>query len=168
MEHRLALAALAAAVSALVLAPSASADDALRTLTFTAENGAVPVSGQSADWASPDQEVFVQELRTGVLRIDATSDGGDGFALEVAAPGGARLSEGTYSGVRQFPTATAPGLRVISHGRTCADPRGSFTVSGMRRGTTGTLHGVTVTLEHRCGSDTAPALRATVFLDTWI
>jgi hypothetical protein len=168
MRLRVALATLATAASALVLAPPASADDSLRTLTFSAENGAVPVSGQSADWASPDQEVFVQELRGGVLRVDATSNGRDGFALELAAPGGARLSEGTHTGVRQFPTATAPGLRVISYGKTCADPRGSFTVSGLRRGTTGTLHGVTVTLEHRCGGDTAPALRATVVLDTWI
>ncbi|GAB2986153.1 hypothetical protein GCM10027184_43070 [Saccharothrix stipae] len=146
-----------------VLAGTAGADEPVAAVKFHAEAGAFPVDDRQATWSTPEQEVRIREqsVEGGALVIDGEGDGRDHVRIQLAGPGDAPLRVGTYTDVRQRPTATNPGLLVIADGLACYPVHGSFTVHSIERDPgTGRLTGVDVELEHRCGAPDAPAFVA--------
>lgn len=91
----------------------------------------------------------------------------DYIRVELAAPGNAPLEVGTYTGVRYLPTATNPGLLVISDGLACGPVHGHFTVHSIERDpVTGRMTDVDLEVEQRCGAPDAPAFSAHVTLSS--
>lgn len=157
------IAFLLAAAALPALAGTASADEPVATLAFHAEAGAFPVGGRQATWSTPEQEVRVREQSVDgrALVIDGEGDGRDYLRIQLAAPGGAPLAVGVYTDVRQQPTATNPGLLVISDGLACYPVHGSFTVHSIERDPeTGRLTDVDVEVEQRCGTPDSPVFSA--------
>ncbi|MCE6993793.1 hypothetical protein LZG04_03060 [Saccharothrix sp. S26] len=173
MQRTIALMLAAAAVPALVLpaaaAPAVAQEDRVATFTFHAEAGAYPVDGWGASYSTPQDDVRVWENAEHALRFDedSPSSNAEYVAVTLAAPGNAPLRVGTYTDVRIRPTATNPGLLVVSRGLACEPVHGSFTITGIERDpVTGRLTDVDVEVEQRCGAPDAPPFTARATLSS--
>ncbi|MFD9960400.1 hypothetical protein [Amycolatopsis sp. NPDC058986] len=164
---RRALLTFAAVAAANTLAIPAASADPSTSLSFTAEDGAWPVHGRSAQWTSPAQEINVWE-NAGVVKVDAEADGGfDYIRIELSDAGGAVLRPGTYPGARfrgqrDAPLAT-PGIFLVSNGFGCGkEDYADFTVARIERDATGKLTAFDADVDQRCGGPDKPAFRATI------
>jgi hypothetical protein len=136
---------------------------------YASEPGASPLSG-TAKWAAPADEVDVWEY-SGAVKVDAqTADGWDSARVELSAPAGEQLHEGTYTGAR-FRDQTAaqldtPGFYVVRGNRAgalgCSDVYADFTVSRLTRADDGTVTDFDATFTQRCGAPDAPTAHGEV------
>jgi hypothetical protein len=149
------LAAVVAGMGVAVV-PVASADP-VRTVDYTSEAGAHPLTG-SAHYAGPGDEIAVWEY-DGVLKIDVQSGLKD-LRVELSAPAGESLHPGTYTGARyrgqSDPALTTPGIFVVSGGSGCGDDYADFTIDRLD------ASGVDLTFVQHCGSPDGPATHGEV------
>ncbi|MET7995635.1 hypothetical protein ABZU76_32555 [Amycolatopsis sp. NPDC005232] len=120
----------------------------------------------SARWAAPADEVDVWEY-DGAVKVDASSaDGWDNARVELSAPAGEQLHEGTYVGARYrgqtAPQLDSPGFFVArgdrSGGLGCADVvQADFTISQLTRAADGSIADLEATFVQRCGGPGTPA-----------
>ncbi|GAB3373374.1 hypothetical protein [Amycolatopsis echigonensis] len=127
---------------------------------YTSDEGAYPFEG-SASWTA--DEVTAWEYG-GAVKVDAESpDGWDWARLELSAPAGQQLHEGTYSNaaVRQqnSPQLATPGFIAFRGTRAggtgaCAAPGATadFTVSRLTRAADGAVTDLDVTFVLRCSA----------------
>ena len=131
---------------------------------YAAEAGATPLSG-SARWVAPADEVGVWESG-GAVKVDASSaDGWDWARVELSAPAGEQLHEGTYVCARHRgqadPQLDSPGFFVARGTRSgalgCIDDQADFTISQLTRAGDGSIVDLEATFVERCGGPDAPA-----------
>lgn len=132
-------------------------------LTFAAEPGAWPIDGRSGRWQAPQAEIRVWE-HDNVIKVDADTDGGrDHIRFEFTGPGGAPLAPGLYREVRHRGTdPQRAGVVVVSNGFGCAEDFATLRVWRVERDASSAVTAFDASLVHRCGSESAPALRAHV------
>jgi hypothetical protein len=149
-----------------VATPGAWAAESAAVVEFEGDAGAHPVDGRSGTWASPGYEVRFWEYEN-VVKADAASwDGWDWIRIEIGGPAGAPLEPGTYTGARHpSPGHDGPTIKVVAAtretgGLSCGDDRATVTVERVERDEYGTLTAFDADVEHRCGAESGPALRA--------
>jgi len=143
-----------------VAAPAAVAKP-VRSFTFTAEAGAHPVNGRSGQWTPPDAEIDVHEFERVIKMHAETHNGWDWIRVEFRGRDGAALRRGVYrTDAKARPDG--PRMLVISNGLGCIDDYGRFTITRIRRDSSGQLSALDARFEHHCGSATAPALRGEI------
>ena len=130
--------------------------------SFSAQDGAHPVKSRSGQWSTPDNEISVAEHEN-VVKIDAETDRGfDWIALELRAPGGVPLAEGSYPDARnreRFPDG--PGMQVVSNGLGCGDEFGEFVIDRIER-SDGRLTGLDAGWVQSCGAVDKPVFTGRV------
>lgn len=133
-------------------------------LSFAAEYGAWPVGGRSGRWQAPDAVVRVWEHED-VLRVDAKTDGGrDTIRVELCGAAGTPLTPGLYRDVRhRYGSAGQPGILIVSNGARCTDDYAIVRIARLDRVAGRGLTALDASIVHRCGSESAPALRAHVY-----
>lgn len=134
------------------LAPAASG-----TFTMTSEPGDYIGDGQSYSY---EADVLNVGVTPGGEATVSVRDGG--FGVNLGAPDGQPLSEGTYEGAARFPDAGQPAIDVSGEGRGCNKTFGNFTVHDVEYGPHGYLQSLHATFEQHCEEPTAPALRGEV------
>ncbi|WP_409466821.1 hypothetical protein [Amycolatopsis sp. GA6-003] len=156
------LAVVAAAGIAFGTASAAHADPAVG-FGYTSDQGAYAFEG-SASWTA--DQVTAWEY-SGAVKVDAeTPDGWDWARLELSAPAGQQLHEGTYSNAAvrlpDSPQLATPGF-VAFRGtraggtRACAGPEATadFTVSRLTRAADGAVTDLDVAFVLHCTSAAA-------------
>ncbi|WP_328606328.1 hypothetical protein OG943_41380 [Amycolatopsis sp. NBC_00345] len=166
-SHVLTVVAVAAAVAGMTT--TAANAEPVSSFGYTSEPGASPLSGD-AKWAAPADEVDVWEY-SGAVKVDAqTADGWDSARVELSAPAGEQLHEGTYTGAR-YRDQTAeqldtPGFYVVRGTRAgavgCSDVYADFTVSRLVRDGGGAITDFDAVFDQRCGAADAPATHGEV------
>ncbi|MET9262786.1 hypothetical protein [Amycolatopsis sp. NPDC004079] len=155
------LAVVAAAGIACGTASVAHADPV--GFSYTSDAGAYPFEG-SALWTAG--EVTAWEYGDAVKVNAETPDGWDWARLELSAPAGQQLHEGTYSGasVREPSSPQAATPSFIAFRGTRADPGGAcaapgatadFTVSRLARAADGAVTDLDVTFVLHCSAAAA-------------
>src|SRR4029077_9509024 len=76
------------------------------------------------------------------------------WTVQLAAPRGETLHNGTYSGTQEFPSQPGvPQLYVTGDGQSCNTRTGSFTVDGIDLDAAGVLRGVMIHFTLGCDSN---------------
>ncbi|WP_326568221.1 hypothetical protein VSH64_41695 [Amycolatopsis rhabdoformis] len=159
MRRILFTAAVAVAAAGIT---TTSADAApIAGFSYTSEPGAQPLSG-SASWSAPTDDVAVWEY-DGAVKVDAaTADQRDYARVELSAPSGEQLHEGTYLGAHYraqlAPQLAGPGIFIVRGAFGCGDTlQGDFTITHLTRAPDGTLTALDATFTERCGGPDTPA-----------
>jgi hypothetical protein len=160
-SHVLTVVAVIAAVAGVTT--TAANAEPVSSFEYASEPGASPLSG-TARWSAPADEVDVWEY-SGAVKVDAQSaDGFDWARVELSAPAGEQLHEGTYTGAR-FRGQTAeqldtPGFYVVRGTRAgalgCSDVYADFTVSRLVRDGGGAITDFDAVFDQRCGLPGGP------------
>jgi hypothetical protein len=151
-------ASLAVALLTAAGAAAGTVTAASGSLTMTSEAGDYVGAGQQWAYDAGADRISVGAERWGTARAFVSAANGDFWLLQFTAPGGARLTPGTYSNAQRSFDDSHPGLDVGGMGRGCNDTSGSFTVLDVSYGPYGYLQSLHVTFEQRCGASSA-ALR---------
>jgi hypothetical protein len=153
--------AVVAAVSGMTT--TAANAEPVSSFGYTSEPGASPLSG-TAEWSAPADEIDVWEY-SGAVKVDAaTADGWESARVELSAPAGEQLHEGTYTGARfrgqTAPQLETPGFFVVRSTRSgalgCIDVYADFTISRLTRAADGTVTDLDATFNQRCGAADGP------------
>ncbi|OAH14287.1 hypothetical protein [Streptomyces jeddahensis] len=156
-------AALGLAVAAAPLTGTAQAHEAATgTLSFSGDPGEYATDGQSATYtAGAVQQFDVQGSTDGnSVFTSVVTNEGKRWTLNLAAPDGQRLTEGTtYTGALRWPYAQPqdPELAFGEDARWCNTSTGSFTVSHIAFGPYGYVREIDATFEQYCNGATVAA-----------
>ena len=153
------------AFACLVLFATAGAAGAATKVTVNSPSGETLLGGVGARTYNS----VVAELAPDAVRIHAGGSAGEFLFIELRAPEGQPLLEGSYASAEMIDQVTglSPGMRVIANSGGCSDAWGSFNIrqlapSAVDPGMAGKLE---ATFVYRCGSATTPALTGTVLVD---
>jgi len=125
---------------------------AVPSLWFASQYGDYVGQGATAAYVPPDATVRLSgSAAFATVSVDDASSG-DWWSLSVAAPPGATLQVGTYTGAvrASFRGTGQPGLDFSGSGRGCNEVSGSFTVTSIATNPDGTLANLDVTFTQFC------------------
>ncbi|MFJ5548855.1 hypothetical protein [Streptomyces sp. NPDC093225] len=129
------------------------------TFGFTGEAGDEVTQGLSENWDGAEDQSFIvqRSSHSNMLLVEAKAPDGTWWGVDLGAPGGRKLTAGTYTDVAQFPFhGDRPGLDFSGAGRWCSQGAltGSFTVTAVDWTEEGWLNSVDARFEQRCKGST--------------
>ncbi|MGW1465626.1 hypothetical protein ACWCPT_14970 [Streptomyces sp. NPDC002308] len=173
MSRSASVVALAAALAAgsiglLPAVEAQAAPAAAGTFAFSGDEGDYISLGQSYAYgaASGDHLDVYANADNSAVSLSVDGAGGDWWYLNLAAPAGAALTPGTYTGATRYPfqEPSAPGLSLDGNGRGCNTLTGTFTVEDVEFGPLGYVQKLDATFEQHCEGDVTAA-RGEVHID---
>ena len=108
--------------------------------------------GQGATASYAPSTATITAAGTAAYLTVSVTEGSDDWSIDLAAPLGARLTRGTYTGATRAPfrSGSEPGLEVSGNGRGCNTLGGSFTIDAIAFDGTGKLQVLDATFTQRC------------------
>lgn len=161
-----AVAAMTLALLAAPLADTAHAYSATSgTLSFNGEPGEPISGGRSYAYTSGAVQMFDVQGSTdeNSLTVAVDAEQGTLWRLNIAAPDGEKLTEGTtYTGTKQWPDAQPADPELTFSGtddgteKWCNTSSGSFTIEHIAFGPYGYVHELDASFEQYCNGSTVP------------
>lgn len=135
------------------------------TLSLTSEPGDYVGQGKAMTIAGAPWRFMVTRYY-GPDSIAISVDSSDShWRVDLQAPKGQVLQQGTYTNAERFNGPSIPGIAVTGAARACNQDYGSFTITTMELDANGQVKAFEATFEQHCETRTAPALRGSVRFD---